>query len=323
MQFVFRIFLSIAAIGLFLAFPKNAALASPISYSAITPLPYGSTSPCASPITGAIAVTDSFTISDLNIRFLAAHTWRTDTNFSITSPAGTVVALLTGPYTANLDNYNVIFDDEAGVVVDTGAHAVNQALTGPGVPVRSEADPLSDFDGENSLGVWTYSICDVYTSADNGTVQELTLIFDVPPELNASKTVANYDPAGYAVPGADVLYSITATNSGLGTVDADTMFFVDTIPAELVFYNGDIDDGGPEIFPVAFNETGSGLSFTYATDVAYSNAAAAPASMAACTYVPSAGYDANIRHICVNPKGEFLAGSPDPTMSISFRMQVQ
>lgn len=321
-QFAFCQIITLSLTGC-LALWAPQAFASPVTYSASMPQAYGSATACSSPLTGTFNVTDAFSVTDLNVRFRASHPWRTDTNLSIASPLGTTVDLLTGNYGANLDNYNVTFDDAAGVVVDTGSHAVNQSATGTGVNVRSESDPLSDFNGEAALGTWTYSICDVYTPADNGNALELSLIFDVPPNLDASKTNAVYPPAQYALPGADMIYTIAVSNTGLGSVDTDTVFLVDSLPAEVTFYNGDMDDGGGlTTDPVAFAQTGSGLTLTYASDVAYSNAVAKPASFAACTYTPAAGYDANVRHICFNPKGEFLAGSPDPEFTLSFRVRI-
>jgi hypothetical protein len=65
------------------------------------------------------------------------------------------------------------------------------------------------------------------------------------------------------------------------------------------------------------------LTFTLATDVRYSNSGTAPASFAACTYTPSAGYDPNVRYLCLNPKGQMLAGNPDPTFSAQFRVRIK
>ena len=300
-------------------FAGSKSYASEVTYSNTTPLAYGSTSPCASPLTGTITVGDSFTITDVKVRFIATHPWRTDTNLSIISPNGTTVDLLTGAYGANLDNYNVTFDDDAAIVVDTGTHAVNQPFTGPGVDVRSEGEPLSDFDGENAQGTWTYSVCDVFTGSDDGTVLEVGLIFTVFPNINAGKSVAIYPPDQYFLPGADVIYTINVTNSGVGTVDTDAMFLVDVVPSEVTFYNGDMDDAGAgTTTPILFAESGSGLTLNYPADVGYSNAVTKPTSMAACSYNPAGGYDSAVTYICFNPKGEFQGGSPSPAFSVSF-----
>lgn len=288
------------------------------------PQAYGSGTPCSSPFTGIINVPDSLTISDIDIRFRASHPWRTDTNLSITSPDGTIVDLLTGNYAANRDNYNVTFDDDAGVVVDTGAHDVNQSATGPGMDVRSEGDPLSNFDGEDAQGNWSFSICDVYPAADNGSLLELSLMFDVLPNIVANKTVETYEVGSFSVPGSDVVYTFDVTNEGLGTADDGSIIIIDSLPSDLEFYNGDMDDAGPlTTTPMAFSETGSGLTFTYGSDAKYSNLGPRPADMTGCNYTPAPGYDSAVRHICINPKGEFLAGDPDPNFKISFRARIK
>lgn len=297
--------------------------AQTVDYPATVPIPYGSTTPCSGPATGTINVPDTFTVSDLNVRFVASHTWRTDTNLTITSPSGTSVDLLIGPYAGNFDNYNIIFDDEASVVVDTGSHAANQSTTGAGVEVLSESDSLSDFDGEPANGNWAYSICDVYPAADNGSVITLDLQFEAFPDVQVTKDVSMQTIGDYAIPGSDVIYTFTATNGGLGSVDADTIVLIDTLPTDVTFYNGDIDDGGPETDPVAFVDALSGLTFTYPGDVGYSNLATRPANMSECTYTPVTGYDPLVQHICLNPKGAFAAGTPDPSFSLSFRVRIK
>lgn len=144
----------------------------------------------------------------------------------------------------------------------------------------------------------------------------------VPAMLDATKTVAVLG-GGFAIPGADVIYTITAVNTGNGIVDADTVFLVDSLPADITFFNGDIDDAGPETGPILFEQTGAGLTFTPASDIAYSTDATRPADFSACGYTPIAGYDPNVRHICINPKGAFQAGDPDPSFSVSFRARIR
>ena len=67
------------------------------------------------------------------------------------------------------------------------------------------------------------------------------------------------------------------------------------------------------------------LTYSASIDLKYSNLAAAPASFAACTYVPSVtnAYDPAIRHICVNPKGALAAGSPAPGYTLQFRARIK
>lgn len=146
------------------------------------------------------------------------------------------------------------------------------------------------------------------------------------PLLSALKTAAMVGTSGtsqFAIPGSDVYYTLTVTNSGDGTVDSDTLFLADPLPAEVEFYNADIDGGGPATGAVYFTQSGAGLTFTLATDVKYSNSATKPASFAACSYTPSAGYDPNVKHLCLNPKGKMLAGDPDPSFSVQFRARIK
>ena len=140
--------------------------------------------------------------------------------------------------------------------------------------------------------------------------------------LSANKSVELYDPQNlglYAIPGNDVIYTISVANTGTGDVDSGSMVLFDNMPEDVVFYNGDFDDGGPETDPVIFQGAGSGLMFDYNTDVAFSNAATAPTDFASCTYTPASGYDPNVTFICLNPTGTMAGGS---SWSISFRSRI-
>ena len=146
------------------------------------------------------------------------------------------------------------------------------------------------------------------------------------PDLQGSKTVTVFDPnldGLFAVPGNDVIYNITVSNDGDGSPDADTVVLIDTLPDDVEFYHGDIDDGGPETDPVAFIDNSSGLTFSYASDVAYSNAVVAPSLFGDCIYPPSVGYDANVKHICFRPTGTLDNGSPAPGFTVQFRARIQ
>lgn len=146
------------------------------------------------------------------------------------------------------------------------------------------------------------------------------------PTLTASKTVAIYNPTGttpFAIPGGDVIYSLTVQNSGSGPVDADSLFIVDTLPPEVTFFNGDMDGAGPATGAVYFTQIAAGLTFTLSTDLKYSNSATRPITFSACAYSPAAGYDANVKHICVNPKGSMQAGSPTSSFTAQFRARIK
>lgn len=147
----------------------------------------------------------------------------------------------------------------------------------------------------------------------------------IAPLLSLLKTATMAGTSGearFAIPGSDVYYTLTVTNSGDGRTDAGTLFIADPIPAEVEFFNGDIDGAGPASGAVHFTQSGAGLSFDLATDVGYSDAATAPAAFADCAYTPSAGYDPAVRHLCLNPKGAMAAG-PGASFTAQFRVQIK
>ena len=251
-----------------------------------------------------------------------------------------------------------IWDDFVEVYYDTGSGLVN-AKTGSFVtfgatPVTVAADDETFGDGWEGTGANTNTNTNGNLTFNFGTLQVTAVriiyfsgndaggggfdpggqqlgISDVTynkilPLLVAIKSVSMVGTSGndrFAIPGNDVYYTLTVTNSGDGTVDTDTLFLADPIPSQVEFYNGDIDGAGPATGAVYFTQTSAGLTFTLGTDIKYSNSGSAPASFAGCTYTPSAGYDANVRYLCLNPKGKMLAGAPDPTFSAQFRARVK
>ena len=144
--------------------------------------------------------------------------------------------------------------------------------------------------------------------------------------MSVAKSSQVYDPTSAnlkAIPGNDIIYSISVENTGDVPFDSGSVVLIDDFPSEMEFYNGDIDDGGPETDPVAFSQSGASMTFSYSTDVGYSSSATTPTNFSACTYSPAAGYDPNVRFICINPKGIFSNGSPNPSIDIQFRARVK
>lgn len=139
------------------------------------------------------------------------------------------------------------------------------------------------------------------------------------------KTLDNYTGSisNYSIPGSDVIYTISATNTGSGPVDIDSLFLVDTLPTEISIFDGDVDGAGPATSPVLFTNTNSGLTFS-AGDYGYSAAAVAPTSFAQCTVsAPTNGYLPAVRHICFAPKGPLNEGTITPSsFSVSFRARI-
>jgi uncharacterized repeat protein (TIGR01451 family) len=148
------------------------------------------------------------------------------------------------------------------------------------------------------------------------------------PSLTAEKTVTSFvgNPNPYSLPGSDVIYTIEITNTGSGPVDADSIFLIDSLPPEISFYFGDMDDGGPATAPVFFEDTDSGLSFdgNSSLDVGYSDAVTKPTDLSGCNFSPMVGYNSTVRHICFQPKGTLSEGTITPSsFSFSFRGRIK
>ena len=162
--------------------------------------------------------------------------------------------------------------------------------------------------------------------ASNGEVEDyqVTIAGTAIYQVAKSSTVLDVSGLGqFAIPGNDVVYTITVTNTGAASSSADSTFVLDSLPPEVVFFNGDIDDAGPATGAVYFTQNGTGLSFSNATDLKFSDSVSPPAAFSSCTYVPVAGYDPMVRHVCLNPKGEMASGSPAPSFNLQLRVRIQ
>lgn len=138
-----------------------------------------------------------------------------------------------------------------------------------------------------------------------------------------SATVSPVSTAAFAIPGSDMLYTLNVESVGTAPIDEDSLFLVDTLPTEVSFYNGDMDDGGPEIGSVQFAALSSGVTFNEASDLRFSDVAAKPASVSDCTYTPVPGYDPDVRHVCFSPKGQMLGGAIQPNAEFSFTFRAR
>jgi len=147
-----------------------------------------------------------------------------------------------------------------------------------------------------------------------------------------SKTSSIWDPGSaglFHVPGTEVLYRVSIRNDGTGEVDEDSLLIVDSLPSEVEFWNGDIDDGGtniyPDVAPVGFEiVAGSGVSFDPSTDLRYSTSSSPPASFGDCSTVSmDNSYRSDIRFICIRPTGTLGSGSPNPEVSFVLRARIK
>ena len=145
-------------------------------------------------------------------------------------------------------------------------------------------------------------------------------------DIDAAKTVEVFDETGddlFSVPGSDVLYTIEVTHKSGPAVDSGSIFLVDSLPPETVFFNGDADGAGPETTAIIVSTDAPLLVFDPLSDIGYSDSAAEPVAMADCTYTPVIGYDPDVRHICIQPSGTFSSDLVDRSLLVSFRVRIR
>ncbi len=185
----------------------------------------------------------------------------------------------------------------------------------------------------NTVTVTGSTATDPESSNDSGSV-DITVVAPNLTMLKSAQTVS--DPVNgvdspYDIPGATVLYSVQTTNTGLGVPDSDTLVMSDPIPAYTELFVGDLDGAGsgPVLLIDGHAPVNSGLTYIFSglasatDDLEFSNDNGASWGY---TPVPDIdGYDANVTHIRVNPKGEMRAsnGTDHPTFTLRFRVRVQ
>jgi uncharacterized repeat protein (TIGR01451 family) len=125
------------------------------------------------------------------------------------------------------------------------------------------------------------------------------------------------------IPGGIARYTITITNPGGPTFDANSLNLTDIIPTNTKMYVGDINGSGSG--PVIFTQgsVSSGLTYTRSTDLTFSNN-----SGSSYAYTPTAdanGFDTNVTNLKINPKGTMACttGTTAPSAIIQFEVGVK
>lgn len=154
---------------------------------------------------------------------------------------------------------------------------------------------------------------------DTNTVSLPPPIITVVKSVVVSSDPVNATTNPKAIPGAEMLYTVTMTNSGAGTVDTGTTVITDPIPANMSMCVSTLCSNPPVVFSCSVAPA-CGLTYSYATAVTYSKAGVAY------TPVPDAfGYDAAVTGVQINPTGIFngaTAGS-NPSFSLSLKMKIK
>ncbi len=201
-------------------------------------------------VTRVFNVPVGYIVADVDLGILITHTYRSDLRIDLTSPAGTTVTVMT--WTGNVqggDNLNDRFDDEAAAAITTHTAAANDPVT-PAPPPYSHSfkpsSPLSAFDGQNTLGNWTMTICDA-VATDIGTYNRADLFITAAPAAITTSKVSSIISDGISganpksIPGSIVSYCITVSNAGPS--QATSVAATDAIPASLTYIPSSIVSG--------------------------------------------------------------------------------
>jgi len=154
--------------------------------------------------------------------------------------------------------------------------------------------------GQQAFGIQSLSYCPV-------------------PQVTVVKSAAPYatgasDPLRFEIPGADIVYSLTVSNSNSSPVDVGSLQLSDVLPSTMTFYNGDIDGTGPLTTNFEFVSGSSGLTLS-SSNLAYSSNGGSSYA-----YTPAVGYDASVNGVRFAPQGAMAANS---SFTIRFRTRIR
>jgi uncharacterized repeat protein (TIGR01451 family) len=242
-----------------------------------------------------------------------------------TSASGTYVPSLTSPAGNN---------NGSGARTATASSVRFGAGTTPFVLSSNEGVGVNDSENtEDNTGNITASFAQPvtsvtlrygnypYTTGESTTGQQgygiSTISFCPMPQLTVVKSSTPYATTGadrFNAPGSDVLYEITATNSGGSPVDLNGLSLTDLLPPQVTFYNGDFDPLSIGTDPFQLLAGTSGVTMTLA-NLAFSNNGGSSFA-----YTPASGYDANINGVRFSPVGTMAANS---SFTLRFRARVK
>ncbi|MFH1864931.1 MAG: hypothetical protein ABIK85_03535 [Candidatus Eisenbacteria bacterium] len=220
------------------------------------------------------------------------------------------------------------FDDSIYLITDCGDPAGSCVAGDDAYPDGST------FTFTATAGGTYYLVADAYSGQGDFTLTgSITCTSD--PDITVVKSASTAsDPVNgstnpKAIPGATILYTVTATNSGTGATDVNSVLTTDPIPDGTALFVGDID--GPGSGPVLFQDgaTPSGLAYEFTSlssttdDIDFSDD-----DGVSYVYVPTPdgdGCDDTVTHLRVGPGGAFAGsdGMNHPSFSLLLRVRVR
>jgi hypothetical protein len=172
------------------------------------------------------------------------------------------------------------------------------------------------------------------TLATSGLDTQITCTFSndkLMPSLTFLKSVqVTSDPVNLSlnpkyIPGAEVLYTLMATNSGAGKVDDTSLVIVDPVPANTELFTGNLGGGSPFLFADGALPSGLACSFVALGD--FTDCVDFSVDGANWAYVPNGSFDPAVTHIRFKPAGSMVGdgapGAPSPSFDLRFRVRVK
>jgi uncharacterized repeat protein (TIGR01451 family) len=273
-------------------------------------------SPASIPAGGTSTIT--FTIGNANPGILTNASF-TDTLTNLTIATTTIGGTCAG-----------VTNSPALVVGATSVNALN--LTVPNLPpggctvTVQVTSSVVGINPNTSSGVVT-----TQTPVAGAVSNTATLTVTQAPSLMFLKTVSVVDdPVNGTtnpknIPGANVLYNLRVTNTGAGTVDNNTLFISDPIPANTELFVGDLSGAGSGPILFVQGSPTSNITWTFGPlnsltdDVDFSSDGGVT-----WTYVPIPPYDPAVNLIRLNPKGTMAGtGGGSPYFDLKFRVRLK
>jgi uncharacterized repeat protein (TIGR01451 family) len=189
--------------------------------------------PCSNPLTRTFNVGTSYTVTDVNIGILLAHTSRQDMVITLVSPGGTRVALMNRT-AGTRDNVNVLFDDSGTNAIST--YNINDTITA--VPPYNftfrPGSALSAFNGQQANGTWSLEICDAGAN-NSGTFYQADLYLTAAStnfaDLSLAQSVSSSTPNDRAT----ITYTLTVANAATSLQTPTGVVVRDLLPSGVEF----------------------------------------------------------------------------------------
>ena len=194
--------------------------------------------PCSNPFIRTFTVAASYTVTDVNIGLLMAHTYRGDLQITLVSPNNTRIIVSNRIGGAAL-NFNALLDDQAATTV--ASYTANDTVTAV-PPYNNTLIPsaaLAPFNSQSATGTWTLEICDA-AAKNTGTFYQADLYLTPAPsnyaDLSLSQSVSSSSPNDRS----NITYTLTVTNSAASPSTTTGVVVRDLLPrgVQYVSYSG-------------------------------------------------------------------------------------